>query len=150
MLLVVIFAVANQQVVTIDLWPFELTYSLPLYALVAVSLLIGFLIGAVVMWISAGKVRNKARESYYKASSLEREVAYLKRKHAETKAPIPGARVRAFLQAGEAEEALLDVVTDDRGGRMFICSDTDYCTGRRERGHVGPGAAVRFGTDAAE
>ena len=95
MLLVVIFAVANQQVVTIDLWPFELTYSLPLYALVAVSLLIGFLIGAVVMWFSAGKVRNKARESYYKASSLEREVAYLKRKHAETKAPNQGSTLPA-------------------------------------------------------
>jgi len=86
-LLVVIFAVANQQVVTIDLWPFELSYSLPLFVLVAVSLVVGFLIGAVVMWVSAGRVRNKARESYYKASSLEREVAYLKRKQAEAKAP---------------------------------------------------------------
>jgi alpha-D-ribose 1-methylphosphonate 5-phosphate C-P lyase len=24
------------------------------------------------------------------------------------------------------------VVTDDRGGRMFLCSDTDYCGGRQE------------------
>ena len=26
-----------------------------------------------------------------------------------------------------------EIVTDDRGGRMFVCSDTDYCAGRRER-----------------
>ena len=26
-----------------------------------------------------------------------------------------------------------EVVTDDAGGRMFVCSDTDYCEGRRGR-----------------
>lgn len=108
MLLVVVFAVANQQVVTMDLWPFELSYSLPLYALVAVSLLVGFLVGAAVMWVSAGRVRNKARESYYKASSLEREVAYLKRKHAEAKAPQQGSTLPAnqpppAAQAGQLQ-----------------------------------------------
>jgi len=31
-----------------------------------------------------------------------------------------------------AEGVYLDeVVTDDRGGRMFVCSDTDYCAARR-------------------
>ena len=38
-----------------------------------------------------------------------------------------------------AEDSYLDeVVMDDRGGRMFVCSDTDYCEGRRAQGHVGP------------
>ncbi|MFV0473737.1 MAG: carbon-phosphorus lyase, partial [Pikeienuella sp.] len=27
--------------------------------------------------------------------------------------------------------------TDDKGGRMFVCSDTDYCRERREAGHKG-------------
>ncbi|THH37188.1 carbon-phosphorus lyase [Aliishimia ponticola] len=32
-----------------------------------------------------------------------------------------------------AEDSYLDeIITDDRGGRMFVCSDTDYCTTRRE------------------
>ncbi|MFG1414242.1 alpha-D-ribose 1-methylphosphonate 5-phosphate C-P-lyase PhnJ [Xanthobacter sp. VTT E-85241] len=30
-----------------------------------------------------------------------------------------------------------EVVLDDKGGRMFVCSDTDYCAERREQGHVG-------------
>jgi alpha-D-ribose 1-methylphosphonate 5-phosphate C-P lyase len=30
-----------------------------------------------------------------------------------------------------------EVVLDDRGSRMFVCSDTDYCEERREAGHVG-------------
>jgi alpha-D-ribose 1-methylphosphonate 5-phosphate C-P lyase len=29
------------------------------------------------------------------------------------------------------------VVTDDHGGRMFVCSDTDYCEGRRGAGEEG-------------
>jgi len=29
------------------------------------------------------------------------------------------------------------VVLDDKGGRMFVCSDTDNCEDRREHGHAG-------------
>jgi alpha-D-ribose 1-methylphosphonate 5-phosphate C-P lyase len=34
---------------------------------------------------------------------------------------------------GALDSFLDEVVTDDRGGRMFVCSDTDYCGERRER-----------------
>lgn len=33
---------------------------------------------------------------------------------------------------GSGESFLDEVVTDDRGGRMFLCSDTDYCRQRRD------------------
>ena len=37
-----------------------------------------------------------------------------------------------------AEHVYLDeVVLDDKGGRMFVCSDTDHCEDRREHGHAG-------------
>ncbi len=32
---------------------------------------------------------------------------------------------------GSGESYLDEVVTDDRGTRMFVCSDTDFCEGRR-------------------
>ena len=38
---------------------------------------------------------------------------------------------QACALCGAADSYLDEVVTDDRGGRMFICSDTDYCAGRR-------------------
>ncbi len=37
-----------------------------------------------------------------------------------------------------AENVYLDeVVLDDKGGRMFVCSDTDHCEDRRAHGHKG-------------
>jgi alpha-D-ribose 1-methylphosphonate 5-phosphate C-P lyase len=37
-----------------------------------------------------------------------------------------------------AEQVYLDeVILDDHGGRMFVCSDTDHCETRRAEGHVG-------------
>ncbi|MEM9973460.1 MAG: alpha-D-ribose 1-methylphosphonate 5-phosphate C-P-lyase PhnJ [Pseudomonadota bacterium] len=39
-----------------------------------------------------------------------------------------------------AENSYLDeVITDDAGGRMFACSDTNYCEGRRAAGYNGAG-----------
>lgn len=33
---------------------------------------------------------------------------------------------------GSRDSFLDEIVTDDQGGRMFVCSDTDYCSKRRE------------------
>jgi alpha-D-ribose 1-methylphosphonate 5-phosphate C-P lyase len=35
-----------------------------------------------------------------------------------------------------------EVILDDRGGRMFVCSDTDNCETRRAAGHAGTSAAI--------
>ena len=45
-----------------------------------------------------------------------------------------------------AENSYLDeVITDDAGGRMFVCSDTDFCEARQAVGHTG----TMNGKDAA-
>jgi alpha-D-ribose 1-methylphosphonate 5-phosphate C-P lyase len=41
---------------------------------------------------------------------------------------------------GAGDSYLDEVITDDRGGKLFCCSDTDYCARRRAAGHVGPHA----------
>jgi alpha-D-ribose 1-methylphosphonate 5-phosphate C-P lyase len=42
-----------------------------------------------------------------------------------------------------ADESYLDeIVTDDKGGRMFVCSDTDYCETRQTQGHRGSESAA--------
>jgi alpha-D-ribose 1-methylphosphonate 5-phosphate C-P lyase len=39
---------------------------------------------------------------------------------------------RPCALCGATDSFLDEVVVDDRGGRMFVCSDTDYCSRRRE------------------
>jgi alpha-D-ribose 1-methylphosphonate 5-phosphate C-P lyase len=38
---------------------------------------------------------------------------------------------------GATGSYLDEVVTDDHGGRMYVCSDTDFCETRRSEGHRG-------------
>ncbi|WP_026379276.1 alpha-D-ribose 1-methylphosphonate 5-phosphate C-P-lyase PhnJ [Afifella pfennigii] len=42
-----------------------------------------------------------------------------------------------------------EVILDDKGGRMFVCSDSDYCEGRREEGHRGHLAGALAGAAEA-
>ncbi|MFV0295631.1 MAG: alpha-D-ribose 1-methylphosphonate 5-phosphate C-P-lyase PhnJ [Hyphomicrobiaceae bacterium] len=45
-----------------------------------------------------------------------------------------------------ASDSYLDeVVTDDAGTRMFVCSDSHYCEERRKAGHAGPMLATDTG-----
>jgi alpha-D-ribose 1-methylphosphonate 5-phosphate C-P lyase len=50
-------------------------------------------------------------------------------------------RVQTFAEpcalCAATDVYLDEVVLDDRGGRMFVCSDTDHCEERREAGHRG-------------
>lgn len=41
---------------------------------------------------------------------------------------------RPCALCGSTASFLDELVTDDAGGRMFVCSDTDYCAARREAG----------------
>ncbi len=43
----------------------------------------------------------------------------------------------ACALCGCAESFLDEIVTDDRGGRMFVCSDTDFCARRRDQSGEG-------------
>ena len=38
---------------------------------------------------------------------------------------------------GETESFLDEVILDDAGGRMFVCSDSHYCKSRQEQGYSG-------------
>ena len=45
-----------------------------------------------------------------------------------------------------ANDSFLDeIIVDDQGNRLFVCSDTDYCSQRRETGHLGSEGAGEAG-----
>ncbi len=78
-LLVILFAISNRTLVTLDLWPLPLPeITVPHYLPVLASSLAGFVGGAIVAWFSAGKIRRKARTERKKVSGLEKNLDKLK------------------------------------------------------------------------
>lgn len=48
----------------------------------------------------------------------------------------------ACALCGARDSFLDELIVDDAGRRLFVCSDSDYCGGRRAAGHVGTQASV--------
>lgn len=64
--------------------------------------------------------------------------------------PFEPSKADASCDLCGADDSYLDeVLLDDAGGRMFVCSDTDYCRTRRAQGHVGALAAPIAGPPGA-
>jgi alpha-D-ribose 1-methylphosphonate 5-phosphate C-P lyase len=48
----------------------------------------------------------------------------------------------ACALCGSRQSFLDEMIVDDGGARLFLCSDSDFCGGRRAAGHRGAGQAV--------
>ena len=92
---IIAFAVANRQIVTVSLDPFSAEHpaaslTLPLFALVVVLLVVGVLIGGVAAWLRQAKWRRTARRLEREIADLHIEIEALQRT-----AGISGAGVNA-------------------------------------------------------
>lgn len=74
-LVLVVFAVSNRAGVTLTLWPFPLSLEAPVYLVVLLALLIGFLVGELVAWINSRRWRREAKLRARRIDALERELA---------------------------------------------------------------------------
>lgn len=74
----VLFAVSNRAPVSITVWPFPFALDVGLYIIVLASVFAGFLVGALVTWVSQGKHRRKVRRQRSEIRSLEGDVAALR------------------------------------------------------------------------
>ena len=75
----IVFAAANRQDTLLDLWPLPYEVGLPVFLLVLVPLVLGFLLGGLVAWAQAGTARREARAERRRAAALEREIAHVQR-----------------------------------------------------------------------
>jgi uncharacterized integral membrane protein len=81
---IIAFAVANRQIVTVSLDPFSAEHpaaslTLPLFALVIVLLVLGVLIGGIAAWLRQAKWRRTARRLEREIVDLQVEIEALKR-----------------------------------------------------------------------
>jgi uncharacterized integral membrane protein len=84
-MIIVAFAVANRQIVTVSLDPLSAehpaaTVALPLFALILLLLILGVLVGGVAAWLRHGKWRRMARRYEREVIALRGEIATLRGK----------------------------------------------------------------------
>ena len=72
-----VFAIANREPITLDLWPFKL--QLPLFVVLLACVAFGLAVGGVATWLSAAPSRRRARQARRRLVELERETARLRR-----------------------------------------------------------------------
>jgi lipopolysaccharide assembly protein A len=82
----VAFAVANRQPVELNLYPIPVVADLPLYVIAFAALIIGFFLGGLAAWLSAGKWRRRNRQ--LRRELREQETAH-RHQTAVTGAPAP-------------------------------------------------------------
>ena len=91
-IVIIAFAVANRQLVTLSLDPFSAdrpaaAVTLPLFALIIVLLILGVVVGGVAAWLRQSQWRRKARRLERELTELRAEVSSLRRAGGSVDAP---------------------------------------------------------------
>ena len=89
---IIAFAVANRQSVTVSFDPFSATSpayatALPLFALIFVLLILGVLVGGIATWIGQTKWRRTARKLDGEVRVLHQELDAIRRRFAPESPP---------------------------------------------------------------
>ena len=72
---VILFAISNRETVTVEIWPFPYQLSLSLYAVILLSVLVGFISGAVGVWLVGAERRRERRRLRRQVKDLEQSLA---------------------------------------------------------------------------
>jgi uncharacterized integral membrane protein len=101
-IVIIAFALANRQVVTVSFDPFSSTQpayaaSLPLFVLIFVLVIIGVIIGGMATWLRQSTWRRTARQLDADVRALHQDLEAMRRRAAEEE-----ARREAALRAGAA------------------------------------------------
>lgn len=95
-LVLIAFAVANRQTVTVSFDPFDqvepaFSVALPLYVLILALVIAGVIIGGAAAWLRQGKWRGRARLAESKARDLRIENEQLKHRDGNVPSVAPPA-----------------------------------------------------------
>jgi len=92
---IIVFAVANRQAVTVSFDPFSSTSpayaaTLPLFIIIFTVLIVGVLVGGIAAWIGQAKWRRLARKRDADVRGLHQELETIRRRFApEAPAALP-------------------------------------------------------------
>ena len=91
-IVIVAFAVANRQTVTVSFDPFSsaapaYAVTLPLFAVILLVLIVGVLVGGFAAWLRQGKWRRGARRFEGEVRALHSEMDAVRRRFGTTEKP---------------------------------------------------------------
>jgi uncharacterized integral membrane protein len=95
-IILIAFAVANRQTVTVSFDPFDkadpaFSLALPLYVLILALVIAGVIVGGIAAWMRQGRWRWRARLAESKARELRSENDQLKRRDGAVPSSAPPA-----------------------------------------------------------
>ncbi len=79
LVLVLCFALSNQQDVTVAMWPFSESLQLPLYLVGLVPLLLGLLVGGLWGWVASLRHRLHSRRLNKELEALNDKISELQK-----------------------------------------------------------------------
>ncbi|PPQ34452.1 lipopolysaccharide assembly protein LapA domain-containing protein [Rhodopila globiformis] len=96
----VLFALSNETLVHLTLWPTDYVMDAPLSASILVAMAVAFLLGALVVWFSSLAQRRRARRAERMVRILQAQVESLKAENKARSAPAASGRTLALPPAG--------------------------------------------------
>jgi uncharacterized integral membrane protein len=105
--IIIAFAVANRQMVTVSFDPFSTTdpayaATVPLFILIFALVILGVIVGGVASWLRQGAWRRTARKLDHDVRRLHQELAALRDRHL---ADVKPADVKAAVARDPATES---------------------------------------------
>ena len=82
----VLFMIGTREIVELRMEFVPQTLELPLFAAILAAIVVGFIAGALVMWISDGRWRDLARDEMVEIDEQRQEIDRLKQNLAEARA----------------------------------------------------------------
>jgi len=89
LLLLVLFALSNREPVRLGIWPTDYALQVPVSLAVLVGMAIAFLLGGLLVWLSALTQRRRARQAEHAVRLLEAQVQELKARLPQPQLPPP-------------------------------------------------------------
>jgi len=77
-IIIVTFAIQNRDLINIQYSPLHEPIALPAYAIALGSALLGFILGATLVWLNDGHLRRTKRQQKKQIKTLEKDLATLK------------------------------------------------------------------------
>lgn len=83
--ILIVFAMANRQVVTVSVDPFssgpasQYAVDAPLFLIIFLAMMIGVLVGGVADWVRQGRYRREARDNRHEVRRLQHETENMRR-----------------------------------------------------------------------